>query len=159
MRASAPRWAHRRRLTDVLRECAARGDHISVDAGGQTFDGVVCGVGDDRIDIATTAGIVSVHSAVADVHGAACMPIAIRRSRVAHSAGRRFASECLTFRARLYELEDPATCVRVGLFGCSAEYAGSLVVGADHVIVCGHAEVVVPTAWIAYVFADPFARA
>lgn len=148
---AAQRWAHGRRITDLLREHAARGDRIALDVAGRTFEGAVHAVGDDRVDVATAATVVTVHLALSDAWRAVLAPVTVRRTSRARSGGRRLALTRATFRARLHELEGMVTPARVGVFAPQAEYVGSLTVGADHVLVDGPDGVVVPAAWIAYV--------
>lgn len=151
MRETARRWAHARRITDVLREFAARGDRIRVDVAGCTFEGAVGSVGDDRVDVLAAAAMVSIHTATSGSFGATAAPVVIRRSHRALAGGARVPAALVTFTARLRELEASATRVRVGTFLPVPELRGDLVVGADHVVVRADEEIVVPTAWIAYV--------
>jgi hypothetical protein len=60
----------------------------------------------------------------------------------------------VTFVARLREVETDARPVRLGLMLPEREITGTVVVGADHVIVRGVDDVVVPRAWVAYVVAS-----
>jgi hypothetical protein len=150
MREAARRWAHARRIPDLLREYAARGDRVSVEVAGCTFDGMLDVVGDDRIDLLTPAGVINIHTAVSGSFGAASAPIAIRRSYRARAGGSRVPAALASFAARLRELEASGARVRVGTFLPVGELTGALVVGADHVGVRGDDEIVVPTAWIAY---------
>ncbi len=152
---AAQRWAHTRRIDDVVREYAARGDRVSIVVADRTFEGTVVAVGDDRIDVGTSSGTVSVHTAFADARGAIRAPITIRRSRRARSGGRRLPAMLVTFRARLRELEDASGSVRLGVFHTGTEYVGAIVVGDDHVVVSGDDEVIVPAAWVAYVATEP----
>ena len=73
--------------------------------------------------------------------------------RRARAGGTRLPSALTTFRARLRELEGPTVRVRIGVTFTAEEHVGTLVVGADHVMVVAADEVVVPTAWVAYVVA------
>jgi hypothetical protein len=152
---AAQRWAHARRIDDVVREYAARGDRVCIGVADRTFEGAVVAVGDDRIDVATVSGTVSVHTAFADSRSAIRAPITIRRSHRARSGGTRLPAALLTFRARLLELEDGCRSIRLGVFHDGAEHVGALVVGDDHVIVSGDDDVIVPSAWVAYVAAAP----
>lgn len=156
---AAQHWAHGRRIDDVVREYAARGDRVSIHVAGRTFEGTVAAVGDDRIDVVVPATVVSVHTAFTDALGAIRAPITIRRSHRARSGGRRLPSALVTFRARLRELEGASCRVRLGVFHSGAEYVGTVVVGDDHVVVSGDDEVIVPAAWVAYVAAEPGAGA
>jgi hypothetical protein len=151
---AAQRWAHARRIDDVVREYAARGDRVSIGVAQRTFEGTVRAVGDDRIDVATGSSTVSVHTAFGDSHRAIRAPITIRRTCRARSGGWRLPSALVTFRARLRELEDASGIVRLGVFLTGVEYVGVIVVGDDHVVVSGDDEVIVPSAWVAYVAAD-----
>lgn len=151
MRAAAQRWAHGRRIPDVLREYAARGDLICVEVAGRTFTGAVCAVGDDRIDLAIGDARVTVRTAFSADHRAIPAPVTIRRLTRARAGGGRLPSARTTFRSRLLELEGDATPVRVGIWMGKAEFEGTIVVGHDHVILSGDGELVVPAAWIAYV--------
>jgi hypothetical protein len=150
-REAARRWAHSRRMTDVLRGHAARGDRIAVDVAGCTFVGEVGAIGDDRVDVITVAGVVSVHTALAGGFGAIAAPLVIRRSHRARAGGRRVPSALVTFPGRLRELEVADRAVRLGTFVTSRELTGTLIVGADHITVRGADDVVVPLAWVAYV--------
>lgn len=151
MREAARRWAHGRRIGDVLREYAARGDRVAIDVAGCTFDGVVDAVGDDRVDLVADAAVVTIRTALAASFGALAAPLCIRRSQRARAGGRRVPSALVTFVSRLRELEESARPVRVGTFVSALELTGVVVVGADHATVCGADEVVVPLAWVAYV--------
>jgi len=150
MREAARRWAHGRRISDRLREYAARGDRVSVEVAGCVFDGAIDVVGDDRIDLLTPVAVVTVHTAASGAFGATPAPIAIRRSRRARTGGSRPPAALVTFTARLREIEASGLRARVGTFLPVGELAGVLVVGADHVTVRGDDEIVVPTAWVAY---------
>lgn len=152
--AAAQRWAHARGIDDVVREYAARGDRVRVSVAEHTFDGTVTAVGDDRIDVATRSGPVSIHTAMAGVRRALRAPLTIQRSRLARSGGWRLPTAPVTFRARLLELEHPSRRVRLGVFLSGSEYVGPIVVGDDHVVVAGDADLVVPSAWVAYVAPD-----
>lgn len=152
--AAAQRWAHARRIDDVVREYAARGDHVAVHVAQRTFTGVVVRVGVDRIDITTCSRTVSVHTAVGDARGGLPAPLTIRRARRARSGGRRLSSASVSFRARLLELEDPVRSVHLGVFWSGVEFVGPIVVGDDHVVVGGDAGVLIPSGWVAYVVAD-----
>jgi len=156
---AAQRWAHARRIDDVVREYAARGDRVSIGVAERTFEGTVVAVGDDRIDIVTASSTVSVHTAFADARSAIRAPITIRRSHRARSGGWRLPPALVTFRARLRELEDASVTVRLGVFHTGVEYAGVVVVGDDHVVVSGDDDLIVPSAWVAYVAAGPGAGA
>lgn len=149
-REAARRWAHGRRIGDVLREYAARGDRVSIDVAGCTFDGVVGAVGDDRVDVVTAAAVVTIRTALAHSFGALAAPLLVRRSYRARAGGCRVPSALVTFVARMRELEESARPVRVGTY-LSGELTGVVVVGADHAIVRGTDDVVVPLAWVAYV--------
>jgi len=150
---AARQWAHGRRITDLVREYAARGDRVALDVAGRTFEGDVCAVGDDRLDLETASSAVTVHLAVSDARPAVLLPIAVRRVSRARSGGTRLPAALATFRARLHELEGTGERVRVGVLFPPGELVGAIVVGADHVVVGASTEVVVPTAWIAYVAA------
>ncbi|MFM8304592.1 MAG: hypothetical protein ACKOA9_09885 [Actinomycetota bacterium] len=153
--AAAQRWAHARRIDDVVREYAARGDHVIVNVAQRTFAGVVVSVGEDRIDVLTGSRTVSVHTLMGAAPGGMPAPLTIRRARRARSGGRRLPSAAVSFRARLLELEDPARSARLGVFWSGVEYVGPIVVGDDHVMVGEDADVVVPSGWVAYVAAEP----
>lgn len=153
MREAARRWAHARRLVDLLREFADRGDHVAIDVGGSTFTGEVGAIGDDRVDVVTPVTVVTVHTALSGSFGAIAAPLVIRRSRRARAGGRRIPMALAGFVARLRELEEAGEVVRVGTFLAGSELTGRIVVGVDHVAVRGDDEVVVPTAWTAYVAA------
>lgn len=153
MRAAAQRWAHSRRVPDVVREFAARGDRVSIEVAGCTFVGAVEAVGDDRVDVATATGLVTVRTAFADAQSGVTSPVVIRRSVRSRAGGSRLPAALATFRARLLELEDPLVAVRVGMFLPVAEYVGPIVVGHDHVVVQAETETVLPACWIAYVAA------
>lgn len=157
--AAAQRWTHARRIEDVAREYAARGDRVSVHVAQRTFEGTVIAVGDDRIDVATVTETVTVHTAVAGAASAVRTPFSIQRSRRARSGGCRLPLAAVSFRARLLELEHPDRRVRLGVFLTGVEYVGPIAVGADHVVVGHDVGVLVPAAWIAYVAADPGAGA
>lgn len=157
--SAAQRWAHARRIDDVVREYAARGDRVSIGVAERTFEGAVVAIGDDRIDIVTVSSMVSVHTAFADARSAIRAPITIRRTQRARSGGRRLPSALVTFRARLRELEDANGSVRLGVFHTGEEYVGAIVVGDDHVVVSGDDDVIVPSAWVAYVAVEPGAGA
>jgi hypothetical protein len=153
MQAAAQRWAHGRRIADLLREYAARGDHIAIDVAGCTLAGAVVAVGDDRVDLATAVTTVSVRTACTDAFGAVPSPILLRRTRRARAGGSRVPSALVTFRMRLLELEEQGSAVRLGTFAPTPELVGRVIVGADHVVVRAETEVVVPLAWAAYVAA------
>lgn len=153
MHEAARRWAHGRRIGDVLREYAARGDRVAIAVAGSSFDGMIDAVGDDRVDVTTGSSVVTIRTALADGFGAIATPLCIRRSYRARAGGRRVPSALVTFVGRLRELEECARPVRVGTFVSAVELTGVVVVGADHATVCGSDEVVVPLAWVAYVVA------
>lgn len=153
-REAARRWAHGRRIADVLVEYGARGDRVAIEVAGCVFDGVVGAVGDDRVDLEVGATCVTVRTAQGATHGATATPIVLRRSARARRGGRRIPPALVTFVARLRELEVDGRAVRLGLLMPPGEITGSLVVGADHVVVRADDEVIVPLAWIAYVVAS-----
>lgn len=153
--AAAQRWVHARHVEDVVRQYAARGDRVSVRVAQRTFEGTVVAVGEDRIDVATVSDTVSVHTAFAAAGRAVRTPFTIQRSRRSRSGGCRLPTTSVSFRARLLELEGPDRSVRLGAFVSGVEYVGPILVGEDHVVVGHDAPVLVPSAWVAYVAADP----
>jgi hypothetical protein len=151
MNAAAQRWIHGRSISDVIRDYAAHGDRIAIEAAGRVFEGVVTDLGDDRVDLATRGAAVTVRIALGDALQMSSAPIVVRRSVRARAGGRRLPAALATFRARLLELEASGVAVRIGTFVKERELVGSIVVGRDHVVVRGDGEVVVPTCWVAYV--------
>ena len=154
MREAARRWAHGRRIADVLVEYAARGDRVAIEVGGCVFEGVVTAVGDDRVDLQSAVTQVTVRTAQGAARGATAMPIVVKRSARARCGGRRIPPALVTFVARLRELEVEGCAVRLGVLMSPGEVTGTVVVGADHVVVRADDEVVVPLAWVAYVVAS-----
>lgn len=154
MREAARRWTHARRIVDVLVDYAARGDRVSVDVAGCTFEGAVTAVGDDRIDLATGVARVTVRTSLGSPGSGISAPIVVRRTARACRGGRRVPPALVTFAGRLRELEVDERPVRLGLTLPPRELVGVVVVGADHVIVQDVDEVVVPLTWVAYVVAS-----
>jgi len=154
MGAAAQRWAHGRRLVDVVRDFAARGDRVVIEVAGQSFNGTVAAVGDDRVDVETTTALVSIRTALGDSTTSVTSPIVVRRSSPAVGGSRRLPPALATFRARLLELEHLEAAVRIGTFVSDREYVGTLVVGLDQVLVRGDVDVVLPACWVGYVAVD-----
>jgi hypothetical protein len=153
-RAAVQHWAHARTLADLAREIAARGDAVVVETTGRTFRGVIVAVGDDRLDLATSSGVVHVRLALADAIGSPLAPIALYRAERARRGGMRPPPALVTFRARLLELEAGGVPVRVGASVVGGEFVGVLTVGRDHVVVHGARETVLPVCWVSYVAVD-----
>jgi hypothetical protein len=149
--AAAQRWAHERRLSDVLREYAARGDRVTIETAGRAFRGTVVAVGDDRVDLDTGGVAVTVRTAFAPGPARMVAPIVVWRSGVARAGGLRLPAALVSFRARLLELEAAGVRVRVGLASNGTELCGRMQVGRDHVLVRSDAEAMLPAGWIAYV--------
>jgi len=154
MHEAARRWTHARGMGDVLVDYAARGDRVSIDVAGFTFEGAVTAVGDDRIDLDAHGALVTIRTALGGTGGKVAAPIVVRRTLRARRGGRRVPPALVTFAARLRELEVDARPVRLGLAFPPREMVGEVVVGADHVIVRGIDEAVIPLAWVAYVVAS-----
>lgn len=153
-RAAVQQWAHGRRLGDFARELAGRGDRVAIEVAHRSFDGAVVAVGDDRLDLRTRSGDVSIRLALSAGHSATLAPIVVRRLVPALRGGVRPPSALVTFRARLLELEATGAQVRVGSMLLDDECRGRITVGCDHVLVHTPAEVAIPVSWVGYVVDD-----
>jgi hypothetical protein len=155
-RAAAQQWAHTRRLPELAREFAARGDGVAVEVAGRRFQGVIVAVGDDRLDLGTASGVVHVRLALGDAHSAPGAPIVLWRASPARAGGVRVPAALVNFRARLLELEAMALPVRLGTTAFPGEISGVITVGWDHVVVHAATETVLPACWIGYVALDGY---
>lgn len=154
IRVAAQRWAHSRRLVDLAREYASRGDCVAVEVAGRRFDGQIVALGDDRLDLRGPASVVSIRLALGESTGMLAAPLVLWRVASARAGGRRLPAASVSFGARLLELEERCACVRVGSLLFAEEFSGVLTTGRDHIVVSGSHDAVVPSAWVGYVVVD-----
>lgn len=153
-RAAVQQWAHGRRLADFVRELAGRGDRVAIEVAHRSFHGEVVAVGDDRLDLRTVSGVVTIRLALGDGHSAPLAPIVVTRLVPALRGGVRPPSALVTFRARLLELEAEGSPVRIGSLLLDDECRGRITVGSDHVLVHELTEIAIPVSWVGYVVDD-----
>ena len=127
---------------------------MAIEVAHRSFDGSVVAVGDDRLDLRTVSGVVSIRLALGDGYSATLAPIVVRRMVPALRGGVRPPSALVTFRARLLELEAEGGTVRVGSMLLDDECRGRITVGCDHVLVHTPSEIAIPVSWVGYVIDD-----
>jgi hypothetical protein len=151
-RAAFEHWEHRRGLVDVLGDCMARSDMVTLTMPHTVLRGVIVAVGRDVVRIVDPGD--DRPDAAIDVQVGAGGTLALRivgRARPG-AEGEGGPRNDATFRAYLLEREGPAA-IEVGTFASAEVLVGQLRVSSDHVRVrtCDGDESYVPMSSVAWV--------
>lgn len=147
-------WEHGRTMIERVRDLMARGDVVVIDVGDMSFRGTLTNLGTDWCTVTTDAGTVDVR--LATHMGQLGTPAVIRQVERGRSGGMRAPQPPMGFRARCYELEMEGAPVRIGSALHADTHTGSLVVGADHLVVTNdQGETLISLDWVAWIASGP----
>lgn len=151
--AARMQWEHGRTFIDRIHDAMARGDRVQCRLPHAHFTGLITNLGTDWCTIETPAGPIDVHLAT-NGHTVAT-PVMLRTVARGRTGGIRSTQPPMGFRARCYELEMARGPVQVGALACNDILDGTLVVGADHLVVSGpDNETVLPLDSVGWIASD-----